>query len=225
MPDSDQSHPILGPMAGAVPAGGVASLIRIPIPGTDNLAIELSPRNYGGKSTSTLFLQDPAGKRLLRLDYGWNPKTKAVDFHWNQKGTFADFGIADHTPAGGFGEALYRGARAFKYLGRTLVVVGVALDVVSIVTASNPLLRTSEVAFGWAGAAAGGEAGGALGAEGGTFAEPGLGTAIGGLAGGIVGGIIGYWAGEKVGDFFYWSADTVFTRLPQTALPPQANGS
>lgn len=219
MPDPDQSHPILGPMVGAVPAGGVAAVVRIPIPGTDNLAIELSPRNYRGPSTSTLFLQDGAGKRLLRLDYGWNPRTKAVDYHWNQKGTFADFHIPDHAPAGDWGAALYRGARAFKYLGRTLVVVGVALDVVSIVTASNPLLRTSEVAFGWGGAIAGAEALGAAGAEGGTLAEPGLGTAIGGLGGGIIGGIIGYWAGEQVGDLFYWAADTIFTRLPEVPLP------
>ncbi len=55
---SDQSHEI--PMSGGIPyAIGQASVVRIPIPGTDRLCIELRPRGHvpPGGSTSTLFFQ------------------------------------------------------------------------------------------------------------------------------------------------------------------------
>ena len=159
------------PLDGSVPlALGAGSMIRIPVPGTKGLAIELTPRGWTphGGSTSRLFIQDVAGKRALRLDYGYNVKTKAVDFHWNQKGTFNEFGIADHTVAGGAGEALFRGAKYFRYGGRVLVVAAAAIDIYSIVVASNPIRRSTQVIAGWVG-----------GAYVGTFAEPGLGTAIG----------------------------------------------
>ena len=95
----DEGGSIVGSVA---PGVGMASLIRIPVPGTRGLAIELSPRGWTpkGGSTSTLFIQDIAGKRVLRLDYGFNIKTQKIDFHWNQKGTFQELGIADHTVAG-----------------------------------------------------------------------------------------------------------------------------
>ena len=101
------------PVDGSIPAAiGLASVIRIPVPGTNGLAIELSPRGWTpqGGSTSRLFIQDVARKRNLRLDYGYNVKTQAVDFHWNQKGTFNEFGIADHSPAGAAGEFVFKGA-------------------------------------------------------------------------------------------------------------------
>ncbi|MDF3086783.1 hypothetical protein KPB01_39445, partial [Burkholderia sola] len=78
----------------------MASAIRIPIPGTQGLCIELRPRGAMPKrgSTSTLFFQDVSGRKHLRLDYGYNVQTKTVDYHWNQRGTYETFGISDHTP-------------------------------------------------------------------------------------------------------------------------------
>src|SRR5687768_16668102 len=96
-----QSEP---PMWGQIPAGiGLASVVRIPIPGTNGLAIELQTRDprWKQRSSSSLFFQDPTGKRHLRLDYGYNKTTRTVDYHWNQeKGAYKDFGISNHTPAG-----------------------------------------------------------------------------------------------------------------------------
>ena len=69
---------------------GIASVARIRVPGTDYL-IEFSPRNFPiNKSTSALFIQDEAGRRVLRLDYGYNKRSGQVDYHWNQERTFAD---------------------------------------------------------------------------------------------------------------------------------------
>src|ERR1700730_7874961 len=136
------------PMTGGIPYSiGQASVVRIPVPGTNGLCIELSPRGWVPKtgSTSTLFFQDATGKRHLRLDYGYNVKTKTIDYHWNQKGTFAEFGIADHSPVGQAGEVAYNAAKSFRSAGRVLMIVGVAIDVVSIVQASKPMRRASQV--------------------------------------------------------------------------------
>lgn len=210
------------PMEGALIVGsGMPSIIRIPIPGTNGLALELRPRGHVpvGGSTSTVFFQDVTGKRHLRLDYGFNKKTNTVDYHWNQKGTFNEFGVTDHTSVGATGEALYKGAKYFKFAGRTLLVVGVVTDIYSIVTASNKLRMTTQVVSGWAGAWAGAEAVGAGGAVVGTFVGP-EGTAAGGLIGGIIGGIGGYWGGSKLGGVFYdWAEDTIFTPIPQVSGP------
>jgi hypothetical protein len=208
---------VSAPWTGAVPAGGIGSVIRIPIPGTKDLAIELSPRNFNGKSTSTIFIQDALGKKVLRLDYGPNVKTKTIDYHWNQKGTFADFGITDHTPVGRAGAALYQGARAFKYAGRSLLVVGLVLDSYSIVVASNPLRRSIQVISAWAMAWAGAETLGVGGAAAGSVI-PGLGTAAGGIVLSIAGGIGGYWAGSKIGAEVYdCSVTTQFRALPEVS--------
>lgn len=100
----------LFPVSGSVPMSiGAPAMVRIPVPGTRNLCIEFSPRNYKGTSTSTLFIQDASGKIHLRLDYGYNTVAKTVDYHWNlggkQKGGMkADFGIADHQPVDPGGE-------------------------------------------------------------------------------------------------------------------------
>src|SRR4249920_3434111 len=59
------------PMSGGIPYGiGQASVVRIPVPGTNGLCIELRPRGWVPQSgsTSTLFFQDATGKRHLRLD-------------------------------------------------------------------------------------------------------------------------------------------------------------
>lgn len=171
----------------------------------------MSPRNFpASKSTSALFIQDEAGKRVLRLDYGYNKRSGQVDYHWNQERTFADFGIEDHTVAGSTGEALFKGAKLFKYGGRTLLIVGVAIDIYSIVVAKKRWRQVARVAAGWAGAFAGAEYVAALGAGFGS-AEPGAGTAIGGIVGGIVGGIAGYaGASWAAGETYDWVEETYF---------------
>jgi hypothetical protein len=197
----------------------VASVTRIPVPGTNGLFVELSPRNFKGTSTSTLFIQNVTGKKVLRLDFGPNVRSGNVDYHWNQKGTFAEFGIQDHTTVGSSGEALYKGAKYLKYGGRVLLVVGIAMDVYSIVVAKKKLRQVLRVASGWAGAEAGCVLLGAEGAAAGSV-EPGGGTAVVGLLGCIAGGIAGYaGASWATGAAYDWVEETFFEELPETSGP------
>jgi hypothetical protein len=211
------------PMSGKIPfALGTATIIRIPVPGSGGLGIELRPRGYvpAGGSTSTLFIQNVSGKRHLRLYYGYDITTKTIDYHWNQKGTFPSLGITDHTPAGKTGQMLYRGARYFRHAGRVLVVTGAALELVSITVASKPPRRATQVVTAWAAAWLGCKVVGAGGAAGGTLVTPGAGTAVGGFVGCVVGGIGGYLGGEHVGGVAYdWAEDTLFIPLPEVAAP------
>jgi hypothetical protein len=210
------------PASGGIPyAVGQASVVRIPVPGTDGLCIELRPRGRvpAGGSTSTLFFQDATGRRHLRLDYGYNVKTRTIDYHWNQQGTHANFGVADHSPAGTAGEAAHTAARYFRLAGRVFVVVGVAVDAISIVRASRPIRRASQVVAGWAGAWAGCEVVGAGGAAVGLLASP-LGSAIGGVGGCIIGGIGGYYGGSAIGGEVYdWAENTFYTPLTDVDGP------
>lgn len=207
--------------SGSVPfAIGVSAVVRIPIPGTNGLCIEFRPRGYvpQGGSTSTLFFQDVTGKRHLRLDYGYNIKTKGIDFHWNQAGTHANFGIQDHTSIGRGARLAYQSAKYFRYIGRTVVVLGAAIDAISIVVANKPIRRATEVTTAWALGWAGCKTLGAAGAAVGSVASP-LGTAAGGVCGCIIGGYGGYKAGEFVGGTVYDWAETVFAPLPQVKKP------
>lgn len=210
------------PVSGSIPFSiGMPTAIRIPVPGSRNLAIEFFPRNYHGRSTSTLFIQDVSGKIHLRLDHGPNVVTKTIDYHWNlgskQKGGMkAEFGIADHAVAGSGGRTLYQFAKYFRWGGRVLVVVGVAVDVVAVVQSSRPLRTATQAVAGWAGAWAGCKVAGAFGAGIGTGLEPGLGTAIGGLVGCVIGGAAGYTAASSVaGRVYDWGEDVLFTPLPE----------
>lgn len=209
------------PASGSIPfAIGMSSVVRIPIPGTNGLCIELRPRGHvpKGGSTSTLFFQDVSGKRHLRLDYGYNIQTKTINYHWNQTGTHANFGINDHTSIGRAGAALYKAAKYFRYAGRTLVVLGAAVDIASIVVSSAPIRRASEVVSGWALGWAGCKVVGAGGAAIGTMASP-IGAAIGGVGGCIIGGYVGYRVGVGMGGTVYDWAHTAFTSVPQVAAP------
>lgn len=204
--------------SGSVPIGvGVASFARIPVPGTD-LFIQLTPQGRVPPkgSTSVLFIQDATGNRQLRLDYGYNPSTQEIDYHWNQKGTFDDFGIANHTPAGASGEALYNSIKYFKYGGRVLLVVGITLDIYSIVEAKKRWRQVARVAAGWAGAYAGCTLVGEVGAGFGTPEAPGVGTAVGGIAGCVVGSIAGsLGASWAAGVTYDWVEETFFDPLPE----------
>ena len=97
---------------------------------------------------------------------------------------------------------------------------GVALDVLCVVQASNPLRRSAQVISGWSGARAGCQVVGRLGALAGTAVEPGGGTAAGGLAGCFAGGIGGYIIGNEAGAIVYdWAEGTFFTPLPDAPQP------
>lgn len=210
------------PSSGGIPyAVGQPSVVRIPVPGTDGLCIELRPRGRipASGSTSTLFFQDATGRRHLRLDYGYNVKTRTIDYHWNQSGTEKAFGITNHSPVGQTGKAAYTVAKYFRSAGRVLVVVGVVIDVVSIAQSSKPIRRASQVVAGWAAAWAGCEVVGAGGAGLGLLASP-LGSAVGGISGCIIGGIGGYYGGSEVGGEVYdWAENTFFTPLPEVDGP------
>jgi len=210
------------PWSGAIPYSvGQSTMVRIPIPGTERLAIEFWPRGHvpASGSTSTLFFQDPSGRKHLRLDYGYNKNTGTIDYHWNQKGVHATFGITDHQPVGRGGAAAYQGAKYFRWAGRVMFITGAAIDIYSIVQADRPIRRIAEVAGGWAGAWAGCKVVGAGGAAVGSI-KPGLGTAIGGIGGCIVGGIGGYFGGEALaGMTFDWVEGTFFTPLPEVSPP------
>jgi hypothetical protein len=160
-----------------------------------------------------------AGKRHLRLDYGYNAATRTIDYHWNQQGTAAKFGIRDHTPVGRAGRAAYKATKYFRHAGRLLIVAGAALDAVSVVQASKPLRRASEVAVAWTGAWVGCKVVGAGAAAIGTMASP-LGTVVGGIGGCIIGGFGGYLAGESLGGEVYdWAEETIFVPIPEVASP------
>jgi len=159
------------------------------------------------------------GKRQLRLDYGWNVGTKTIDYHWNQTGVHQTFGIANHSPAGRSGQIAYNAAKYFKYAGRVLLVAGIALDTISIVQASKPLRRASQVVTGWAAAWVGCKVVGAGGAALGTLASP-IGTAVGGVGGCVIGGFGAYHAASGLtGRVYDWVEDTYFFPLPETAAP------
>lgn len=182
---------------------GQAAVTRIPIPDSQGLFLELKPQGHvpPGGSTSSIFIQSPDGKRQLRLDYGYNKATKQTDFHWNQKGTFQQFGIADHTPAGSNAALAHKGAKLFRVAGRAFVVLGAAADVYSVVVAKKKIRQAARVLSGWAGAwagckllgAGGAAAGGTVGAgAAGAGAAPG--AAIGGFGGCVIGGVGGYFS-------------------------------
>lgn len=205
-----------------VVGSGMAAIVRIPVPGTGGLALELSPRGWvpKGGSTSTLFVQSLDGKRNLRLDYGYNVTTKSVNYHWNQKGTFQEFKIADHALAGGGGKALYNVAKVAKVAGRGLLVVGAVIDAVSIVQAKKRWRQVAKVLAGWGGAWVGCKAIGAAGAAGGTLVEPGGGTAVGGFVGCAVGGALGYFGSSLAAESLYdWVEETWYDPLPQETQP------
>lgn len=213
------------PVSGSIPflaGAGMVSVARIPVPDTNGLAVELRPRGWTPKtgSTSTVFIQDVTGKRHLRLDYGYNVKSRTIDYHWNQKGTANTFKIGDHTTVGKAGRVLYSSGKYLRWGGRVLFVVGITLDVISVVQATNPLKRATEVVAGWAGAWAGCKIVGQGGAYLGTAIEPGLGTAIGGLSGCIIGGAAGYYASSQIAGVVYdWGEETFFAPLPEILSP------
>ena len=215
------------PTIGAWPvATGAGSVLRIPVPGTKGLAIELSPRGWrpGAGSTSSLFIQDVTGRRHLRLDCGFNKTSQVFEWHWNQKGTASDFGITDHTPVRRPEQMLGRASRLYRVAGRSLVVVGATFDAYSIVTSSRPLRRSVQVVSGWAAAAGGCKVVGAGGAAVGTMAAPGVGTAVGGFLGCAAGAFIGYLAAERASGHLYdWSAGAVFGKLPYEVVAAEPN--
>jgi len=194
--------------------GSLVSVVRIPVPiEGQNLYLELRPRNFKGKSTSAIFIQD-ASKRHIRLDYGYNKSTGQIDYHWNQKGLSKTFKVTNHQPAGQWGKRLYKLGKT-KYVGTTFIVFVALTDIYDIVVAEKPLRQISKVAGSWSLAFVGCQRVGSLGAGVGFWINPLFGTIIlGGLgciAGGIGGGFLGDWTGGEAYDF----AETYYYRILQ----------
>ena len=193
------------------------------MPGTNRLAIELSPRGWTPKSgtTSSLFIQDLTGKRHLRLDFGFNKNSQLFEWHWNQKGTSAAFGITNHTSVGPAEQAVGQAAKIYRYLGRAFLIVGAAVDVYSIVVSSQPLRRSIQIVSGWASAAGGCKVLGASGAYLGTAVAPGVGTAVGGFLGCAAGSFIGYLTAETASGHLYdWTTGAQFGKIRGESPPP-----
>ncbi len=217
------------PMVGSVLVGpGIASYARVPVPGTRGLVLSLRPPpNWRGGTTSTIFIQNSEdtrfGKPFLRLDYGPNKSTRAIDYHWNIDGKAARQafpGITNHMPAGARGKAIYEAAKAFRVAGRVFIVTGAVLDGISILTADRPWRRGLQVVTAWEAASVLATQVGRAGAAAGTIVEPGAGTMIGGGIGAIVGGFIGYTtANAAAGVLYDWAENTHFIPATEIAAP------
>ena len=136
----------------------------------------------------------------------------------DQKGTYGTYGINDHSPAGSVGAKAYNIAKYFKYAGRLFVLVGVGVDMISIVRSSSPMRKATEVVSAWALAWAGCKVVGAGGAAAGALATP-VGSAVGGVGGCIIGGYLGYRAGSAIGNVVYDWGEASFHPVPQIAAP------
>ena len=216
------------PWSGAVAAGtGIASYAYIPIPGGSGLVLKVQPPRDWRGSTSSVFVQnigDPRyGKPYLRLDYGFNKSTGAIDYHWNIVGKAARIAFPDiknHMPVGTGGAALHWGARAFRAGGRFFIVTGVAIDAYSFFIADKPFRRGLQIVSAWTGAGILSARLGRVGAAVGTFIEPGFGTAVGGGIGVIAGGFIGYLSADAGAGYIYdWAENTIFTPVPEVPVP------
>ncbi|MFT4094076.1 MAG: PAAR-like protein [Niabella sp.] len=94
-----------------------------------------------------------------------------------------------------------------KVIGRGAIVVGIALDAISIASAYQEEGgfgdKTQKATGSAIGGAAGAWAGAEIGAVIGTAICPGVGTVIGGIVGGIIGGLAGSDAGSKLVDWLF----------------------
>jgi len=157
-----------------------------------------------GGSTAMLFVSEVSRPNVgLRLDFGHNAATGAVDAHWNQRGVSSVFGLQNHATAGA--ASSMNAIKLVQVGSRAFIVTGVAVSVAEVAVSPNPVREAGRQVSGWAGATAGGVAFGAAGIKGGaafgTLIAPGPGTAIGGTVGGFFGGL----AGGVVGWFGFTS--------------------
>lgn len=94
-----------------------------------------------------------------------------------------------------------------KVAGKSVVVLGVAIDSYRVYTAYNEEGefgdKTQQATGSALGGAGGGWAGAELGAIIGTAICPGVGTLIGGVIGGIAGALLGSWGGSELMDSIF----------------------
>jgi len=140
------------PVSGKIPfAVGQTSAVRIPVPGTRGLCLELSARGRvpGCGSASTLFVRHPAGHLQSRLDFAYNRRSRTIDFQWSQNAALPSF------VSGGQAQPIvpwlvpHSPRKCYRYAGRALLVGGVVADTVSIVQASTPLRSASGTVREW----------------------------------------------------------------------------
>ncbi len=104
--------------------------------------------------------------------------------------------------------------KKIRIAGKTLLVAGVALDIIQLGVVIDQDLNDADKKIGkktlhetvsivgsWGGGFAGAKVGAVAGAGIGTAVLPGLGTAIGGTIGAVVFGIAGSYGGEKIADY------------------------
>ena len=195
------------PAAGSMIAPpGVASLVRIPVPGTvlpnlpKGLVLTVQPPSGHRQSTPSIFIRNPEdvrrGKPGLRLDRGSNPATGRIDYPWNVEGGSRARvrvpNITNHMPADRWRAPLQLGARAFRIAGRILVVEGAVVDGVSIAVADRPWRRSLQVVSA---------------------------RAVVGV-GATFGGFIGFLSAEATAGFLYdFAAGPVFAPMPEVPAP------
>jgi len=180
------------------------------------------PTSFKG-STSVLFIYQKSNPNIMyRLDYGPIVKgpnaTTASVWHHNLKRVQQrlDLSVANHSVGRG-ASAAGRAITIYKWGGRAMFAVGVAISAVDIYNAEDKQREIIVQLGGWTGAVAGG----VLGVKGGAWVGGGVGVwfggagaapgaVIGGFAGGLVGGAAGFFGGSKVTRYVY---DTYFVPL------------
>jgi hypothetical protein len=132
------SHQTLDFATDAMQGVAAARVVRIPVPGTPGMFIQIAPRG-GAPQARALFLQT-AGDHNLRLNYEYQVKTQSVDYHWEAGKEATLSGFTD----------LKRATKYFIHAGVMMVASGSVADIHSIVVARYRR-QESRISAGWLG--------------------------------------------------------------------------
>jgi hypothetical protein len=115
-------------------------VVHIPVPGSNGLCLVLQPRTRvpASGSAAALYLHYAAEGQHLRLDYGYSNRTRAVYYHWQHDRTHADVALTRRRCDRDRGRVACSGVRYYRYRGRALLVVGRAIDEISVVEVGPP---------------------------------------------------------------------------------------
>lgn len=150
-------------------------------------------RQEYGERVKELDPTDKAGRKALKEEIrGKTPKT-VLDFIESARPS-TDAKPGSGGTANRSNAAVDALGKGFKYVGRGLIAIDLAIQATEVYRSNNKPLALMRSG----GEILGGLGGGAAGAFGGSFVAPGPGTVAGGLLGGAVGGAAGSAAGEKL---------------------------
>jgi hypothetical protein len=128
-------------------------VVHMPVPGSHGLCVVLQPRYRvpACGSAAALFLHYAAAGQHLRLDYGYSNRDRAFHYHWQHDRTHADAGLTRKRRDSVAGHVANGGTRYYRFRGRALLLLGRAIDEISIVEATPahtiaPYLTLEEVA-------------------------------------------------------------------------------